>query len=160
MKFVKPAIALAAALTLLLWIILGGQGRERLRERQSRSQALAAAAPEKITARYVLEQAPYGGAAEAPDTEALSAVLLQRGWVAEQDRKALPIAWSPATKKWAFFRHGWVWIGDESGKTLKTIWYEPDLKADGKLEWSLDGTQLRLHADGWRRWLNLDLELN
>ena len=160
LKYVKPAIGLLL-LGLLSWIILAKQGGlQASRDRQARSLALAATPVEKLGARYVLAQAPYSGrkSAEAgAGLAAMDAMLRRRGWLHGREASGQPMAWCPAIGKGAFFRHGWVWICDAQGDVLKTVWFEPDLKADGKLEFSDEGTQLRLRADGWRHWLTLEL---
>lgn len=159
MKYAKALIVAFLLIGGLMWLIKKGDLKRERNDRQSRSQALAEADVIHLSARYVLTQLEYAPPSELGGRE-MTALLKTRGWTVEAEKGNLPLAWCPAIRKGAFFRHGWVWVSDETGKTLKSIWYEPDLKADGKIEWSVDGTQLRVRADGWTRWLNLDLELN
>jgi hypothetical protein len=156
LKFAKPLLAIAA-LSLLFWASCPKRDATRdARARQSLSPLLAAAPVESLSARYAFPSARYP-ATPSTDLGPLPAMLKARHWLHGAESESLPLAWCPATQKGAFFRHGWVWACDGSGKVLKSLWFEPDLKAGGSLEWSLDGTQLRLRADGWRHALNLDL---
>lgn len=85
--------------------------------------------------------------------------LLQR-WFLDPEHFKGPLAWCPSTGLLAFYREGWVWVTDAQGSRLRTLWYEPDLAAAGKLAWSQNGKQLWIRADGWRHWLSLELGID
>ena len=159
MKSARSALALLA-LPLLFWATCGKKDEvQASRDRRARRPLLSAASVESVNARYVFASAQYPQNPN-PTPALLLETLTARHWISPADTQGLPLAWCEATQKGAFFRHGWIWICDKGGRVLKSVWFEPDLKADGKLEFSDDGTQLRLRADGWRHWLNLDLGLS
>jgi hypothetical protein len=155
LKYVKALILLTCVCLILLALAHGRQAMQDTQFRMQRSHAIALASSEDLRARYVANPGSYGIQDSAV---ALSETLVKRGWFKATEASSLPMAWCQATGKGAFFRHGWIWVSDSQGRVLRTIWFEPDLKADGQLQWSEDGTQLRLRADGWKRWLNLELE--
>lgn len=117
--------------------------------------SLRSASPEAIRVRYRPGPVPpdLGSSAQAAPAEPL------RRWHLQPGQFRGPLAWCPATAKLAFFRDGWVWITDGQGSRVRTLWFEPDLAAAGRLAWSQDGRQLWIRADGWRHWLCLGLDL-
>lgn len=99
------------------------------------------------------------GASAVPAPARLLEALKSSGFHNPGAGKAVVPVWSEAVGKAAFFSAGWIWISDREGKSMRSVWFEPDLRAQGSLEWSDDGTQLRLKADGWRHGVMLDLGL-
>src|SRR5689334_21252978 len=147
LKFAKFALG-ALVFALLIWVALaGGQKFQGVRPRHARQGILSAAQPEVLRARYVATDAVYPKDPSGEGVSTLAHSLHGRGWLQGAKTEETALAWSKEIKKGAFFRNGWVWITDSDAKVLKSIWFEPDLKAAGQLQFSEDGTQLRLRAD-------------
>ena len=150
--------ALRLGACLALGLLAGcGRGASGLAGRRSesiqRALAISASPLQSLRARYVALDPPLGEAPQGTPA-ALDAVLAKWGWKKDPDA---PAAWCSATGRLAFFREGWVWVTDEKGSILKSLWFEPSLQAQGRLRWSEDGAHLWIRADGWRRWLALEL---
>jgi hypothetical protein len=142
----------------LLAIIFFSSCRAPKAQQAALSQSIAKASAAQLSARYVLDSDWEPPALGQEAGELAMRQRLQRLF----GKGSMPIqtlAWSPATGKGAFFNLGFVWLADSKG-AMRSIWYEPDLKAEGHMEWNSDGTLLRLHADGWRHWMNLEIKVD
>jgi len=153
--------ALGVLLTGLAWFLSReGSPFVQADERNLRSKALAIAGPQQVILRYAPplsgDLAPEPASSGEAGTARAGQLLRDWGWKLSEAPAA---AWSPATGKLAVYQENWVWVTDAKGRNLRSVWYEPDLRADGQLRWSPDGTVLWIRADGWRRWVSLEVEV-
>jgi hypothetical protein len=122
-----------------------------------RSKALAAAPVSRLRARYDMseESSEPSDLTDRPVPAALRQRLVELWGPGLQGALT---QWSSRTGKGLVFINGWLWVTDGEGQSLRSLWYQADLKADGRIRLSEDGSLLWLRADGWRRWVCLSLE--